>query len=158
MSTRSIVLVKKADSNKKITVHRLYKHWDGYPTDNLNMIAKALKTLDKTNVLRDFIKACEVYYDRFGMVEETFHNETFEPVMLGNQSDLEWIYTVDLDAKQIKVFGGGYTGKLPQVAYNKGTVNPLSYVDRLTKPYQKVERQRIQSSITAIKSLGFKIN
>ncbi len=158
MGTRSIVLVKKSD-NGKTTVHRLYKHWDGYPTDNLTMIGEALKTLNNfSDVLHGFVKACQVYYEREDMIEETFNNETFDLEMLGNQGDLEWIYTVDLDAKQVKVFGGGYTGKVPQVAYSKGTVNPLLYADRLRKEYQDNERQRIQAAIDTIKALEYKLN
>lgn len=159
MGTRSIVLVKKADNKGKVTVHRLYKHWDGYPTENLKMIGEALKTLNNfSDVLHGFVKACQVYYEREDMVEETFHNDTFNPDMLGNQSDLEWVYTVDLDTKQVKVFGGGYTGKVPQYAYKQGTVNPLSYADRLIKEYQANERQRIQDAMNTIKTLGYKLN
>ena len=155
MGTRSIVLVKKSD-NGKTTVHRLYKHWDGYPSDNLAMIADAIKNSNCN--LDAFIKSCQAYYEREDMVEETFNNETFDPEMLGNQGDLEWIYTVDLDAKQVKVFGGGYTGKVPQYAYKQGTVNPLNYADGLIKEYQEHERQRIQDAMTQIKTLNFKLN
>lgn len=153
MGTRSIVLVKKTEQGKT-TVHRLYKHWDGYPTANLDMIAKAIVF----NNLNEFVNACQVYYERPNMIEETFHNDTFHPEMLGNQCDLEWVYTVDLDAKQVKVFGGGYTGEPPQHAYQNGTVNPLEYADQMRDEYKENERRAIQSSIDAIISLGFKLN
>lgn len=159
MGTRSIIMVKKSDSQGKVTVHRLYKHWDGYPTENLKMIAESIKTLTNfSDVLHGFVKGCQAYYEREDMIEETFHNETFNPDMLGNQSDLEWVYTVDLDTKQVKVFGGGYTGNVPKHAYNKGTVNPLLYADRLIKEYQDNERRRIQEAMDQIEALNYKLN
>ncbi len=164
MGTRSIVLVKKSDSKGKVTVHRLYKHWDGYPTENLKMIQQAIDTCTKLahdsflEALPIFVKSCESYYERENMVEETFHSDTFDPEMLGHQSDLEWIYTVDLDAKQVKVFGGGYTGNPPQYAYQNGTVNPLDYANALIESYRDKERERIQENINGILALGFKLN
>lgn len=154
MGTRSIIMVKKNDSQGKPVVKRLYKHYDGYPTDNLKMIAQAIL---KSKTLLGFIANCEEYY-RPNMIEASFKNSKFKPEMLGNQGDLEWIYTVDLDAKQVKVFGGGYTGKAPQIAYKKGVVDPVSYVKALYKEYQAKEREQILASIFEIKSLGFSLN
>lgn len=158
MGTRSIVLVKQS-KDSKITVKRLYKHWDGYPTENLKMIHQALLCYNGT--LDDFVSHCEKYYERDDMVEEIFEtsqNEPFNPEFLGNQWDLEWIYTIDLDKKQVKVFGGGYTGKAPQIAYQNGTVDPLKYADCLIDQYQASERDDIQENIDSIKQLGYSLN
>lgn len=155
MSTRSIILVKKTDNKGKTTVHRLYKHHDGYPTNTLPYIGQAIN--DSKGDIEAFVASCESQY-RDGMIEETYHNETFDPEMLGYQSDLEWIYTVDLDAKYIKVFGGGYTGEPPQEAYQNGTVNPLKYVDCLIEEYQQAEKNAILEAIYNIKTLGYTIN
>lgn len=153
MGTRSIILVKKRENNKT-TVHRLYKHWDGYPTDNLKMIHAALSCC---NDIEHFVSQCESYY-REGMVEETSHSDTLDPEIFGCQCDLEWIYTVDLDAKHVKIFGGGYSGQDPYTVYQKGTVDPVSYADCLIDSYQDNERTAIRLSIEAIQNLGYKVN
>jgi hypothetical protein len=152
MGTRSIIMVKGTVNNQTM-VKRLYKHWDGYPTDVFNMLSCAL---GENYNIDSFVTQCETYY-RKGMVEATYIDLPFNTNMLDFQGDLEWIYTIDLDSKTIKVFGGGYTGKTPDVAYRKGPVNPLKYADQLKSEYQDNERESILQSVNQLKALGFKV-
>ena len=168
MSTRSIIIL----TSKTKTV-RVYKHCDGYPTGNLPVIAEAIqKTLgskkgavkklekklgmqfDVDNLAQAILKVAEL--DKSNL-EEQF-SSSLKPKHLGDQSDLEWIYVVDVDAKTVNVYGGGYTGNLPQVAFRKGVVDPMSYIKALYPEYQKREGDFIQEAINEIIKVGFKLN
>lgn len=168
MSTRSIIVL--TGKNKTI---RVYKHCDGYPTGNLPVIADAIKALGgnmkgavKTvskklgieltpdSLAEKILEVAELERDN---LEETFDGP-LKPKMLGNQGDLEWIYVVDVDAKTLNVYGGGWTGELPQVAFKQGTVDPLSYVKKLIPECQDREREETQVIMKQVEKLGFKLN
>lgn len=168
MSTRSIIVV----TSKSKTV-RVYKHSDGYPTGNLPVIAEAIQSLGAS--LKGAVKkvskklGIEVTPDSLAQailkvaeldpsnLEESF-DAPLTPKMLGGQQDLEWIYVVDVDAKTVNVYGGGYTGNGPQGAFKSGVVDPMSYTKQLYPEYQGREGKAIQEAISEIEKTGFKLN
>lgn len=85
-------------------------------------------------------------------------NKTTAKQLLGNQSDLEWIYVIDLNKKDVSIYGGGYTGNVPSVAYKKGAVNPLKYIENLKSEYQDRESLQTIALIADIQSQGFTVN
>lgn len=169
MSTRSIIVV-----TNEIETIRLYKHSDGYPTDNLILIKESLaKAIDQckkhfvsykvnpqrtprvdqvSGLLVGFSTTC---YGIGARIEEK-HRGPFVPKHLGDQGDLEWIYIVDLQHQTIGVYGGGYTGKPPQIAFKKGPVDPKIYATSLYLEYQKETLEAITEEMSAIDKLGFK--
>lgn len=98
--------------------------------------------------------------DCYGMgiqLEESF-KDAFHARHLGSQSDLEWMYVVDLEAMTCEVYGGGYTGNSPAYDMRKGFVDPASYADKLIESCQARERLAIKAACDGIKRLGFSIN
>lgn len=149
MSTRSIIVV--TDKNK---TKRIYKHSDGYPTHNLEIIAKALedtKTLDEivTNLTTENKINVEEEFD--------FPLNNNPEKCLGDQGDLEWMYVIDVENKIVNVYGKSWdTDNL--TAFKKGPTNPLEYVKELSEEYQKEEADTIKRYVQAIKKIGYLIN
>lgn len=183
MSTRSIILVTGNDHYNSPKTVRLYKHCDGYPTGNLSLILEALDTTIKD--LKDYNKrwaklsepkpmnvshlvgkiiGASTDVHGIGANIDTYeddaadYDETFNLKHLGNQSDLEWIYVVDVTKSTVKIYGGGYTGGSPQIAYKKGVVNLLNYIKSLKSEYQAAESKETLELVAAIEKLGFKVN
>lgn len=167
MSTRSIIVLTSA-----IQTVRIYKHSDGYPNGNLPVIARAIeacgarkgarKKLDKklgyelnVNTLAQAVLA-EGELDPRNL-EETF-KEPFRPTHLGVQEDLEWLYVVDIDAKTVSVYGERWTGESPQVAFKKGTTDPMVYAKQMCEEYQERERESIRAAMKEVEATGFKLN
>ena len=178
MSTRSIILVKGQGTYYE-NVIRLYKHCDGYPTENLPLIYNTLETC--LDMIRDypyasFIKKFNPEFFAYKLIGESttiygkgahvdqFENDPaeydseFKLEHLGNQFDLEWIYIVDVKQKSVNIYGGGYSGKVPQIAFKKGFVNPESYSKQLHDEYQSSTLNEIKKAVKNIESLGFKVN
>lgn len=149
MGTRSIIVVKQGNK-----VNRHYKHWDGYPTHNLEVIQDGIKAGPSID---DFTNALNNSSDYRANLEDSFTNKHVKDC-LGNQGDLEWVYIVDLDSKDVSVYGGGYIDDVPVVAYQKGTVDPMSYVNCLIDSYQDAEGKVIQSHVESLNGLGFTVN
>ncbi len=181
MSTRSIIVVTGRDLYDQDQTVRLYKHSDGYPTGVLPLISEALSKareqcdadFERFKHKRRLPNVDQVVgiligaaTDVYGMgiridacdEDSAIYAEKFESKHLGCQGDLEWIYLVNLNDSTVKVYGGGYTGELPQKTYKIGTVDPLKYVDGLYPEYQASERCEIQEAISGIEALGFKVN
>lgn len=174
MGTRSIILVTGKGQYSEHQTTRIYKHYDGYPTGNLDLINKAIeratkleteyfgKYLEKRQCSVDSIAGLIIgesvsIYGAQAEIEETFRGP-IEGKHFGNQSDLEWIYVVDLNDKTIRIYGGGYFGEGPQKAIAKGTVNPLMYADQLKEEYQAEEKKETLKLITSLEAWGFRVN
>jgi hypothetical protein len=174
MSTRSIIVVHGPSSYRSVQVYRLYKHSDGYPTENLRIIAEAIErgnalveeSQDRFSGRQPFTSemltgliigaATSVY----GMGAHLEHeaNKDLSAADFGNQGDLEWIYIIDTGARTVKVYGGGYTGEGPARTVAKGTVNPTSYAKHLVKEAQAETRELIKQRVARVEAAGFKIN
>lgn len=121
MGTRSIVLL----TNGKKT-HRVYRHYDGYPTAQLRDLYNSIKG---KRAINQVLKAYTESKDFNAVLEESF-TEKLELTAkhLGYQGDLEWIYIIDTKSKNIDVYGGGYTGEYPENKVKLGLVDPMSYI------------------------------
>lgn len=176
MGTRSVIVVTGEKNYSGNQTVRFYKHYDGYPTGNLPIIAKALcdgaaKIAEHQAELKTqkpgkfctelfeglLIGAATDVYGISARVEEKYEEE-FRPEHLGNQSDLEWLYLVDLKEKTVEVFGGKYTGNLPQSHYRKGSVKPEKWLENLRPEYVDAEREQLNCAIRDIEQAGFKLN
>jgi hypothetical protein len=174
MSTRSIIVITGKDDYNRSQTTRIYKHSDGYPTGNLaiinNAIERGLRLVSEnnsrfkdnremnTNCLAGLVLGeATTVYGMGAYIEERFEEE-LKPAHLGNQWDLEWIYVIDVSAKTVNIYGGGYTGKAPQHALRKGAVDPMTYIKRLCEDYQASEKKELKKLITSIEAWGFKIN
>lgn len=152
MGTRSIVLL----TNGKKT-HRVYRHYDGYPTAQLQDLYNSIKGKRAINqVLKAYI--C-INNDFKAHLEESF-TEKLELTKkhLGNQSDLEWIYIVDTKNKNIDVYRGGYTGKSPQSHVKRGLIEPMSYVENIRDEYKDAEKRVINNAVFDLLSIGYTVN
>jgi hypothetical protein len=145
MGTRSIILIKR-----NTTVTRFYKHYDGYPTENLNVLFNSFSDLRSLN--KKLIEAGARIDDKFKTTE------VLTDEVLGNQWDLEWIYVVDLKNKKIDVYGGGYFNCSPLEHVQKGPVNPVAYSENLIDEYQADEKKLIIKAMSDLAGIGFKIN
>jgi hypothetical protein len=176
MSTRSIIVVHgKAQYSPE--VFRLYKHHDGYPTENLRIIAEAIergnamveeqkketppplhsKTLSADTLTGLLVGAATSLYGMGAQVE--FHGSgDLKAEHFGDQSDLEWIYVIDTDTRSVRVFGGGYSGDWPAEVVARGTVDPLNYVRRLKPEFQAETKATIRELVKRIKAARFAVN
>lgn len=180
MGTRSIIIVTGRGSYGPETI-RLYKHWDGYPTDNLPLMLGALtkakaqcEASNKRFNSEDNIKKPIVsqvagliigessneygmgcYVDAFEG-DDGQYQESFKAKHLGNQGDLEWLYILNLDDKSLNIYGAYYgSGKEMMI---KGVVNPESYANQLHKEYQEREIKETRALVSEFEAIGFSIN
>lgn len=184
MGTRSIIVITGQAKYSGTETVRMYQHSDGYPTGVLPTLHAALsiaisqvneanewarkhglseKSLTTEHVVGKIIGESTCQYGIGCNIDQydddsARYDETFKPEHLGTQSDLEWIYLVDLEAKSISIYGGGYTGAVPQVAYKRKTVNPLKYADSLREEFQNEERKATLELVSKVEALGFKVN
>lgn len=177
MSTRSFILVKGKNSYSEHVI-RLYKHCDGYPTENLRLIYTTFKKcLDEIEKHKGFYKKyfkpeffaykligeSATIYGK-GAYVDGFENDTgeyeekFKLEHIANQFDIEWIYVVDLEQKSVNIYGGGYAGEGPQFAFKKGFVNPEKFIEQLYPKHQSKHLKKIKKFVKGIESLGFSVN
>lgn len=151
MGTRSIIQVNDKET---LTTTIFYKHWDGYPSDNLSMFLHALKNSKNTN---EFLTQCGEYYGRpfDDMVEYMGPFESSIPNDHGRHGDLEFFYIVDLENKNIDVFGGHGTEDDLKI---RGRFNPLKEIESYVKEYQDAYKKKIMEVLTALASLNFSVN
>jgi hypothetical protein len=90
-------------------------------------------------------------------IQAEWDAETAKKVF-GNHGDIEWLYVVNAIDRSIKVYGGGYDGGWPADTAQKGTVDPLSYVENLTEDYQIAEAAVITKATRSLSRLGFPVN
>lgn len=174
MSTRSIIIVTGKGYSSEYLTFRISKHSDGYPTDVFDKLSLAIEEGEKlmkehaakwisdaatimlhpSVLVGKFMAADISAYGMGAYVEETYY-EPFNPKHLGSQSDLEWIYVVNTDNKTVAIYGGGYTGKIPQEALKNGIVDPLIYVKCLYEEYQEKEKNSILRYMAEIECLGY---
>lgn len=70
----------------------------------------------------------------------------------------EWMYVVDTNARNVRVYGGGFTGLSGAEIIVRGTVNPESYAEHLIDRYQDRERRTIRNLIRSLGRLGWPVN
>jgi hypothetical protein len=176
MGTRSVIAITgAAEYSTKQTV-RLYKHWDGYPTGNLPIIADALETAAKALAEHNANKTSKYWFEKtitpailsawtvgastsvhgVGCREEFTASELLKPEHLGDQGDIEWIYVVDLDAKTVSVYSGEF-GTTPQEKYLKGPVNLATWLQEIRSEYRADAVFEYETARRKIKSAGFEL-
>ena len=175
MSTRAIIVITgQSIQSHGICTTRLYQHSDGYPTRVLETLANSIQIATKLQQYQSakFLNsaplnqelmvgatiASSLKYTGLEAVLDKTYDEAFTPKHLGKQSDLEWIYVVDVEKKTISVYGGVWTGFYPIAAYKKGVVDPVSYVEQLIPACIVQEKKAIKAAMKRIQALGFKLN
>jgi len=175
MSTRSIIVLSGAGLNGPEVI-RLYKHSDGYPAGNLPIIANALVkavAIEKAHAKRLkrkvqmklsgyaglIIGESVSAYGAGAHIDTDYVDEhTSTPAeylakinlaQFGEQSDLEWVYYLDIDKKQLQIFQGFGS---PEEILAKGLADPLEDEDRVDTI------KKIKTALTEIKKAGFKVN
>lgn len=186
MSTRSVVVItglttvskdnvpsieeQKKGVNGTRTI-RIYKHCDGYPTGNLNVIAETLLALKKSYTPnRAAHSFCEIAGGSTRIDEEYYNGKQdgfaiydtdVKAKHFGGQGDVEWSYLLDLEKKQVKVFSrlkDWTKDDRPSDMFSRSPIDPLSYVFELYEEYQEAEKEHIKESIRKIEEFGFTVN
>lgn len=157
MGTRSSIFVTFTSKKTKKPVYlRYYKHYDGYPTHNLELISRLISEVKTNKDVKAAFQSAASKND-FARIEFEGSKTTLQDAVSHNEhGDLEWSYLVDLSNKTVKVArsNDGESKNLVLKRY----ANPLSYADQLIESYQDGERQEIQSHIDTLKAQGFKVN
>lgn len=166
MGTRSTLQI---NSKSTETTTIIYKHWDGYPSDNLRMILEAFKAAD--NDPDKFLEDCSRYYTGEPMKGyEKYHKiRTVEDMLeycgpysedlpssddYWQHGDLEFHYVVDLDNRTVKVFGGfGSESDLREHNNTDVFQEVLSYADE----YQAEKRKKLMAILTELSESQIKI-
>lgn len=164
------------DEHEKIT---LYKHWDGYPTDVLEVIAKTIlevKSLSDKDLRiesqRDLLhiftgKIIGVGTTKYGAgikLDAKVHDSksSFEDILESRvgRSD-SWAYLINPFLQNINVLqtNGEFDHRQKKIG-EKGFVytNPFRYLNYLMEDYQDFERQIIQASLKKIEELSWTVN
>ncbi len=173
MGTRGILVFVGEAQYGGIDGHRLYQHNDSYPTDVLPKIAKGIRAAKRLAAAANKLHKVRRYHPRpiilaalysgdsvsaYGavLIEHSEHGMTApdSPLILGRQTDLEWVYVVNTDTRTVKVFGGGYTGKPPTTFLE---VDPTCYADNITDEFVAGVREEIANVVREIRRTGWKI-
>lgn len=152
MGTRSKIILNSKTENKTLVI---YKHWDGYPSDNLNMFLNAFKDAKCTD---DFIKSCSIYYGRENMVEQEFLF-TENPIWRSDyqlQGDLEYFYIVNFDEKNIDIYGHEYGTEREHFAHGK--IHPITEIDSYMPEYKAQYKAKIEMILDGLKNAGINLN
>lgn len=75
--------------------------------------------------------------------------------ILGCQGDLEWVYFVDVDRKNINVYAGYGT---PSELVAKGKADPMSQVDSVMPAYASAEAEAVLEAIRMVDKTGWTLN
>ncbi|CAB5221305.1 hypothetical protein UFOVP244_131 [uncultured Caudovirales phage] len=176
MGTRSIIVVTGAATYKEVSTVRMYKHYDGYPSDVLNVLADALT--DAVNVMKKhdekvmrtglivgkIIGSDTGIYGPGARIDDDYqgnrtvraeYDAALDKSHLGNQADLEWIYVVDADARNVSVYAGVETPA--ETDLNK-TTDPYTQVNSYREESKEGLRADITSGIERLKAVGFSVN
>jgi hypothetical protein len=156
------------DAGKQNTyrlTYRLYKHWDGYPSGNLPIIANALERaalllkaeekfprLSRTDLTAECVAGLIVGESTTisgigAKIEEVYDNGNVDEC-LGFQGDLEWLYIVDLSNRVVEVYGGFGDG---ETLMKMGVKDPRKNADQRDLP-------EINEAIELIERSGFQVN
>lgn len=152
MGTSSTIQINDKATETTVII---YKHWDGYPSDNLKMFSEAFK---RSNNVNEFLENCAKYYnndfdkdyvkgkyhkDRTveSMLEYTGQYQETLPSEHEEHWDLEYHYVIDFDSKNIDIYGG--FGTESQLR-SKGKINPYKEVESYVDDYQLPCKKRIQ--------------
>jgi len=173
MSTRSVIVVtgKTYSWNKEAFTARLWKHSDGYPSENLKLIADALSQTKKvakehtdrfneklvypaTLALGKLIGACTSFYGIGAVVEEEFA-ESYKPSHFGNHGDAEWLYLIDLEKRDVSIFECSGDS---QASVKKGVSDPYNEVKGYYENVQERCKAKISDVVNKIVELGFTFN
>ena len=177
MGTRSIVLVTGSDGHDSARTVRLYKHYDGYPSEFLNILADALADVRKVlkkhdeKVARTYIvvgkimgadtgfygmgiKIDEDYTENFSFTKAQY-NEPLHSRHFGSQGDLEWIYVVDTFHKNVSVYAG--TGNPAEINLTEFT-DPSTYAARFKGIAKEEVEAEIAKGVARLSKSGFTVN
>jgi len=165
MGTRSIIIItgkEKSQFSEMRASTRLYKHYDGYPTNVLANLAEAFIGWRnwEGSICHDSAIEAILAKEMGAKVEAKFEGEfnARRTRRLGNQGDLEWIYVVNTDTRHIEIYGGGYTDKTPSEVYRLGTVSPYILLDGIKDEYLDGLYNEIKKAIADLKKIGFTVN
>lgn len=174
MGTRSLIVVTGRSLYGGASTTRLYKGSDGYPTDTLDVIERAISkannqvkeqnekwgdnkaSINHSQLVGLIIGESTSTYGQGAVVEKQYEKPLNENRHLGNQWDVEWIYIVDTDLSTVRVYGGGCA--TPKNHISHGPTDPTSYAECLRDEYQEEERKEIKNLIKKIEKQGFKLN
>lgn len=156
MGTRSAIFIKSQGNNKTVSKwHRFYKHWDGYPTGNLPLIdtIATLHNKIKSNSIKSLVElSCQL-----NQCKAEFEGTKLDLKSIMSHSDhgdLEWVYILDLDSKEVKVFK---THGTAEEVYQGETTNPLDYVKQLLPDYRANEERIITEQLNNLVAKGYKV-
>lgn len=187
MSTRAILMVTGQNEyrNGPQTV-RVYKHSDGYPSWVLRLLIRATELAEElltsdynqhiakdhlddlsAQAFADCFIAASLGHRGFEARVDTNDEQKRTPAIYhdrlksshyGRQSDLEWVYVVDLKKRSVKVYGGGYDDCAPQVFVRRGTVDPRREAGQMTDEYRDRYLGRICAALDRLQEQGWTVN
>lgn len=76
--------------------------------------------------------------------------------VLGNQGDLEWVYFIDVDRKNVNVYGGQPSA--PSMLVDKGSRDSMFQLEGLIPQYVSREREEVEHAISLVEKAGWTIN
>jgi hypothetical protein len=144
---------------------RLYAHWGGSPDVVLKDLRTAVRASERllaafrslrpearaataqgfADCLRAASLGCNGFAadldDRDGIDKPAVFAEAFHASHFSNQSDLEWLYVADVNARALSVYGGYGTA---EELIAQGEADPAAYALQLLPQYQRRTRARIR--------------
>lgn len=160
MSTRSCIYVRGTDPDGEIRAVRLYRHCDGYPSSALHELSAAVRAAPGPGASALAGSITSLGYAREdGPSPRWLDAKGDVSKILSYQSDLEWVYVLDADAKNALVYGksGIYSAtSAEQIA--RGRQEPMAEVSEILPDYVDATRGQIKAAVAAIAASGWKVN
>jgi hypothetical protein len=86
---------------------------------------------------------------------QAYYQEPFKITMLGQQTDLEWVYIVDVSKKNVDVYGDDNS---PADQYSKGVVHPDTEIESYKEECKVPTLQELQEIYIEFREVGWTIN
>lgn len=160
MSTRSCIYVKGTDPDGAARAVRLYRHCDGYPSCALSELAAAIRQSPGPGASALAGSITSLGYAREdGPSPRWLDAKGDVAKILSGQSDLEWVYVLDADAKNALVYGNARVSCADSVEHiARGRRSPMEEVAEASPDFADAPRSQIQAAEAAFKSAGWKVN
>jgi hypothetical protein len=94
MATRSNVVITDEQGNELW----IYRHWDGYPSENGLFIAKTLKELKRVRHYGTFAPLANALVDH----RDSGNDPVYE-ITTGQHGDIEWLYAIKCSRSKVTV-------------------------------------------------------
>lgn len=169
MGTRSTITVISRELDQYFTV---YKHCDGYPSENLQVIGQAIaiNTIKMTSNYKSYSEkwqkelffeslkqAFEFVYRPNCIEEKGIISTSSIDDIFGGYGDTEFLYVIELESSNVNIFATPWD-KQAETVESGLTFAPFNEIDSIKSEYQEATKSELLKGLTMLNHLDFTIN